>query len=117
MLKRLSCKKIVHLGRMFGTSPAHEPPIMTILKYAAITILVILAVVMILIGILSVTRDQTVQQVIAEGDHEGPPAVADSLFARSFELYTGTHLEPGNTVEFLNNGDETYPRLWEDIAS
>lgn len=90
---------------------------MTILKYAALSILVILAVVMILIGILSVTRDQTVQQVIAEGDHEGPPPVTDSLFARSFELFTGTHLEPGNTIELLNNGDETYPRLWADLAS
>ncbi len=117
MRKRVSCKKFVRTSRMFGTTPAHEPPTMTILKYAALTILVVLAIVMILIGMLSVTRDQTVQQVIAEGDQEGPPAVTDSLFARSLELFTGTHLEPGNTVELLNNGDQTYPRLWADIAS
>ena len=90
---------------------------MTILKYAALTILVVLAIVLILIGILSVTRDQTVSQVIAEGDHEGPPTVTDSLFARSFELFTGTHLEPGNTIELINNGDESYPPLWKDLAS
>lgn len=90
---------------------------MTILKYAAITIFVVLAVVMILIGILSVTRDATVTHVIAEGDHEGPPAISDPLFAKSFELFTGTHLEEGNQIELINNGDETYPLLWKDLAS
>lgn len=90
---------------------------MTILKYAAITVFLVLAVVLVLIGLLSVTRDATVTHVIAEGDHEGPPAVADPLFARSFELFTGTHLEAGNTIELINNGDETYPPLWKDLAS
>ncbi len=90
---------------------------MTILKYAALTILLVLVLVLVLIGILSVTRDATVTRVIAEGDHEGPPRVTDSLFARSIELFTGTHLEPGNTIELLNNGNETYPPLWKDLAS
>lgn len=90
---------------------------MTIVKYAALTVLAVLAIVLLLIGILSVTRDHSVSQVIAEGDEEGPPAVNDPLFARSLELYTGTHLEPGNTIELINNGDESYPPIWKDLAS
>lgn len=90
---------------------------MTIVKYGALLILVLMAIVLMLIGFLSITRDTPVSAVIAEGDHEGPPHVGDPLFARSFELYTGTHIEPGNTIELMNNGEGTYPQLWKDIAS
>lgn len=90
---------------------------MGILKYSLLAVVVLLAVVMMLIGILSVTRGATVQTVIAEGDGEGPLEVSDPLFPRSIELFTGTHIEPGNKVEILLNGEGTYPRLWQDIAS
>ena len=88
---------------------------MAIVKYGAIILLVFIAVVLALIGMLSITRDTPVTSVIAEGDHEGPPHVGDSLFSRSFELFTGTHIEPGNTVELMNNGEGTYPQLWKDL--
>ena len=58
-----------------------------------------------LIGILSVTRGTPVKAVVAIGDKEGPPAVTDSLFSRTMELYTGLHLTRGNAVEQVNNGD------------
>lgn len=90
---------------------------MTILRYVAIGLAVLIAGVLALIGVLSLTRSPPVKQVIAEGDSEGPPHVGDSLFARSMELYTGTHIEGGNEVEVLLNGDGTYPVLWRDIAS
>ena len=32
-------------------------------------------------------------------------------------MFTRTHIEAGNQVEILLNGDGTYPRLWRDIAS
>jgi len=88
-----------------------------ILKYSALGIVVILLLVMVLIGVLSITRGATVSTVIAEGDRGGPPRVSDPLFPRTIELYTGTHIEPGNRVEILLNGDGSYPPLWKDIAS
>jgi cardiolipin synthase len=90
---------------------------MTILRYAAVTLVVLIAGVLALVGVLTLTRSLPVKQVIAEGDAEGPPHVADSLFARSMELYTGTHIEGGNEVEVLLNGGGTYPVMWRDIAS
>jgi cardiolipin synthase len=90
---------------------------MSILKYSLLTILIILVVSMMLVGFLSITRGATVRTVIAEGDREGPPRVSDSLFAHSIELFTGTHLDEGNKIEILLNGEGTYPKLWKDIAS
>jgi cardiolipin synthase A/B len=90
---------------------------MGILKYGALTIVLILALMLMLIGILSVTRGATVRTVIAEGDKGGPPDVSDPLFPRTIELFTGTHIDDGNKVEILLNGEGTYPRLWKDIAS
>jgi cardiolipin synthase A/B len=88
-----------------------------LLRYSAWTIGGLAVLVLVLIGILSLTKSNTVRQVIAEGDHRGPPPVSDSLFLRSIELYTGTHIEPGNKVELLLNGDGTYPPLWRDLAA
>lgn len=90
---------------------------MSLIKYIAITALILFGLVLALIGILSVTHDTPVTSVIAEGDKDGPPSVEDPLFARSIELFTGTHIDPGNNVQILLNGDGTYPELWKDIAS
>ena len=90
---------------------------MSILKYSLLTVLIVLLLGMVLIGVLTITRGATVRTVIAEGDREGPPQVSDPLFPRTIELFTGTHIEPGNRVEILLNGDGTYPALWKDIAS
>jgi cardiolipin synthase len=90
---------------------------MSLIKYIAIAALLLFALVLALIGILSVTHDTPVRSVIAEGDKDGPPAIADSLFSRSIELYTGTHIDPGNNVQVLLNGDGTYPQLWKDLES
>jgi len=90
---------------------------MSILKYALLTVLIVLLLAMVLVGILSVTRGATVRTVITEGDRGGPPQVSDPLFPRTIELFTGTHIEPGNKVEILLNGEGTYPLLWKDIAS
>ena len=90
---------------------------MMFLKYAGLILLVLIVLVLTLIGILSVTRTHTVKQVIAEGDDEGPPHVRDSLFAKSIELYTGTHIDEGNWVDILLNGEGTYPPLWNDLAA
>jgi cardiolipin synthase len=90
---------------------------MSSVKYIAIAALILFALVLALIGILSVTHDTPVKSVIAEGDKDGPPAIVDPLFARSMELYTGVHLDPGNNVQIVLDGNGTYPQLWKDLAS
>jgi cardiolipin synthase len=90
---------------------------MSLIKYIAIAALSLFALMLALIGILSVTHDTPVRSVIAEGDKDGPPATEDPLFARSIELFTGTHIDSGNKVEILLNGVGTYPQLWKDIGS
>ena len=90
---------------------------MSLIKYAAIGAVILFGLVLMLIGILSITHAPPVKSVIAEGDDEGPPSIEDPLFVRSMELFTGMHIEPGNKVEILLNGDGTYPQLWKDLAS
>ncbi|HEX9220297.1 MAG TPA: phospholipase D-like domain-containing protein [Gemmatimonadaceae bacterium] len=90
---------------------------MSSVKYIAIAALILFGVVLALIGILSVTHDTPVKSVIAEGDKGGPPSITDPLFARSIELFTGAHIEPGNNVQILLDGNGTYPQLWKDLAS
>ncbi len=68
-----------------------------------------------LIGMLTVTRGTPVSYVVTLSD-SGPPAVSDTLFARTFQLFTGTHISPGNRVDPVNNGS-VYDRLWSDIRS
>jgi cardiolipin synthase len=86
------------------------------LKRLGIVLLVVLLAAFALAGVLSMTRGTPVEMVISEGTG-APPAVGDSLFEESFELYTGTHIFSGNRVEQLLNGNGTYPRLWEDLRS
>jgi cardiolipin synthase len=68
------------------------------------------------VGLLSITRGTPVQTVIAEGDRGGVPAPTDSLFARTMEMYTGTHIGPGTRVQSVNNGS-VYDSLWKDLRS
>src|SRR4051812_4885274 len=90
---------------------------MSLIKYIAIAALILFGVVLALIGILSVTHDTPVRSVMAEGDKDGPPSIDDPLFPRSMELFTGTHIDQGNNVRIMLNGDGTYPQLWKDLAS
>ena len=86
------------------------------LKRLGLVILGILVLAFALAGVLTMTRGTPVEMVISEGPL-GPPAIGDSLFERMFELYTGTHVAPGNKVEQMLNGIGTYPRLWQDLHS
>jgi cardiolipin synthase len=86
-------------------------------KRLAITLGALLVATFALIGVLSVTRGTPVHRVVALNmRHAGPPPVTDSLFARSIELFTVTHLDDGNAVELVNNG-RVYERLWRDLAA
>ena len=80
-------------------------------------VLIALLAVFAVAGALHVLRGTPVERVLAPGDPSGPPGAADPRFARTAELLTGVRLEPGNRVDLLENGDETYPALWRDVAA
>jgi cardiolipin synthase len=84
-------------------------------KRVAVVLGVVLLAALALIGILSITRGTPVKAVVAIGDREGPPAVTDSLFVQSMELYTGLRVTRGNYVQQMLNGVGTYPQLWKDL--
>lgn len=84
-------------------------------KRVGVILLAVLVGSMALIGVLTITRGTPVSYVVTLSD-SGPPAVGDSLFERSFELFTGTHIFAGNAVESVNNGS-VYPRLYQDLRS
>src|SRR5579872_1035362 len=89
---------------------------MSHVKRVVFVLLVIAVCALALIGGLTVVRGTPVRNVVTLGD-EGAPAVTDSLFERTFELFTGTHVFAGNTVQQLLNGNGTYPLLWRDLRS
>jgi len=86
------------------------------LKRVGLILLVVTVAALALIGLLSITRGTPVGSVVTLSE-AGPPAVTDSLFERTFELFTGTHVYPGNVVTQALNGDGTYPQLWADLRS
>ena len=52
---------------------------MRIFKYAGILLGLLLALVLVIIGVLSITHDTPVRRVNAEGDKDGPPSVSDMV--------------------------------------
>lgn len=86
------------------------------LKRIGLVALGILVGALALVGLLTITRGTPVARVVTLSD-SGPPAVSDSLFERTFELFTGTHIFPDNTVEQALNGIGTYPQLWADLRA
>jgi cardiolipin synthase len=85
------------------------------LKRLGFVILMVALVLFALVGLLTITRGTPVSYVVTLSD-SGPPPVSDSLFERTFELFTGTHIFPDNAVEAVNDGS-VYPRLWADLRS
>jgi cardiolipin synthase A/B len=86
------------------------------IKRVGLAVVVAIVLAFALIGVLTITRGTPVATVVTLSD-SGPPAVNDTLFERSFELFTGTHIFPGNAVDAALNGNGTYPRLWSDLRS
>jgi cardiolipin synthase len=85
------------------------------LKRTGLVSLAVFVLAMALIGVLTVTRGTPIGRVVTLSD-SGPPAIADSLFDRTFELFTGTHVSDGNSVRRADNG-AVYPSLWTDLRS
>ena len=89
---------------------------MTRLKPLALTLALVLLGALALIGLLSITRGTPLRRVVY-GPLTTPPEVSDTSFRDIMALFSGVHLEPGNQVEQLLNGDGTYPRLWSDLRA
>jgi len=83
------------------------------LKRTGLVALAVFALAMALIGVLTITRGTPIGRVVTLSE-SGPPAITDSLFERTFELFTGTHIADGNGVQQANNGNGVYPPLWAD---
>lgn len=90
---------------------------MQILTYAALILSGVILAVALLIGLLDVVRGTPVTSVGAPGEDTCCPAIADPAFREHVELLTHVDLDPGHEVELFINGDETYPRLWEDLRT
>ena len=90
---------------------------MKILKKILLGLAVVVLLMMAWVGLLSMTRGTPLRVVHAIGDRSGPPEVSDPLFANTMELFSYTHIDGGNRVQLLNNGNESYPPLWSDIRS
>jgi cardiolipin synthase len=88
---------------------------MSRLKRAGLIAVIFAVVALALIGALTITRGTPVSYVVTLSG-SGPPAVSDSLFERIFELFTGSHVFAGNSVQETNNGS-VYPRLWADLRT
>src|SRR5689334_23445299 len=72
---------------------------------------------MALIGLRYLTRGTPVADVSGVDGNRELPHTDDELFADAIELLTGTSLSEGNHAELCLNGDGTYDRLFEDLAS
>ena len=83
---------------------------------AAFLLFGLLAGIFALIGLLDAVKGTPVKHVIGFGDVP-LPGVREDAFLPSMELACRTELYEGNRAELFWNGDQTYPRLWEDLRS
>ncbi|HEX5580908.1 MAG TPA: phospholipase D-like domain-containing protein [Gemmatimonadaceae bacterium] len=88
-----------------------------VLRVVVALVLLLAVALFTLIGVLTVTRGTPVSAVRTLDGGGRLPAVRDTLFARTMELYTGAELVPGNRVEVLLDGDGTYPAFWRDLRA
>lgn len=90
---------------------------MQIATYIGFILIGVILAAGLIIGLMDVVRGAPVVSVGKPGDATSCPAIDDPFFRESIELLTHVKLRPGHQVEFFINGDETYPRLWEDLRS
>ena len=84
---------------------------------AAIWTLRIIVLGLALVGFLHLTRGTAVRHVRGVAADGVPIGVSEPEFPLMATMATGAWLSAGNRVEVTLNGDETYPRLWEDLRS
>jgi cardiolipin synthase len=70
-----------------------------------------------LIGFLHVTRGTAVRHVRGVGGDGASIGVGEPEFPLMATMATGAWMAPGNRVDVTQNGDGTFPRLWDDLRS
>jgi cardiolipin synthase len=70
-----------------------------------------------LIGFLHLTRGTAVRHVRGVAADGIPITVSEPEFPLMATMATGAWLSPGNRIEVTQNGDGTFPRLWEDLRA
>jgi len=88
--------------------------ILRLVGWSALGLLVLLLSVT---GALTLLRWDRTARVVGFGEAAGAPAAASPEFARTAALLTVTSLLPGNRLEVLSNGRETFPPLWRDLRA
>ena len=88
---------------------------MQIASYIGFLLLGVIVTGALLIGLMDVVRGTPIKSVGTAGKGTSCPSIDDPFFRESIELLTHVKLKPGHEVEFFINGDQTYPRLWEDL--
>ena len=107
MLKKASA---IHV--LFGTSLL----LATLGKVGRWTLLVVVLG-LALIGFLHITRGTAVRHVRGVAADGAAISVGEPEFPLMATMATGAWLAPGNRIEVRQNGDGTFPRLWEDLRS
>ena len=69
------------------------------------------------IGFLHLTRGTAVRHVRGVGGDGGSISIGEPEFPLMAMMATGAWMTPGNRVEVTQDGDGTFPRLWEDLRS
>jgi len=82
-------------------------------RWMLVTVILSLA----LVGFLHLTRGTAVRHVQGVAADGIPLAVSEPEFPLMATMATGAWLTQGNRVEVMLNGDDTYPRLWDDLRS
>lgn len=90
---------------------------MQIATYIGFLLLGVLVTGALLIGLMDVVRGTPIKTVGAPGQATCCPAIDDPFFRESIELLTHVRLKRGHEVEFFINGNQTYPRLWDDLRN
>ena len=79
--------------------------------------LLVLVLGLALIGFLHLTRGTAVRHVRGVAADGAPISVGEPEFPLMATMATGAWLAPGNHIDVMQNGDGTFPRLWEDLRS
>src|SRR5688500_7766311 len=70
-----------------------------------------------LVGFLHLTRGTAVRHVRGVAADGAAISIGEPEFPLMATMATGAWLAPGNSIEVMQNGDGTFPRLWEDLRS
>src|SRR5690606_34013715 len=100
-----------------GVTNASTMNFARVARLASLGLLALLWLGFALVGVLSVIRETPVSRVVSIGEDGGRIAVSDTAFVWTLGLLTGTPVRGGHQVEILNDGEETFPRLWNDLRA